>query len=71
MTDERAPDGRCRRRLAAGALLVAAFGLFSAQAGAAETIEVLGNRRIDAETVRSYFHAAADGRFDEAARDAG
>ena len=29
-----------------------------------------GNRRIDAETVRSYFHAAPDGRFDEAARDA-
>ena len=26
---------------------------------AAETIEVEGNRRIDAETVRSYFHAAA------------
>ena len=35
-----------------------------------ETIEVEGNRRIDAETVRSYFHAAPDGRFDAAARDA-
>jgi len=33
-------------------------------------IEVEGNRRVDAETVRSYFHAAADGRFDEASRDA-
>ncbi len=33
-------------------------------------IEVEGNRRIDAATVRSYFHAAANGRFDEAARDA-
>jgi outer membrane protein insertion porin family len=33
-------------------------------------IAVEGNRRIDAETVRSYFHAAPDGRFDEAARDA-
>jgi len=31
---------------------------------------VQGNRRIDAETVRSYFHPGADGRFDEAARDA-
>ena len=71
MTDDRAPDGRCRRGLAAAALLIAALGLFSAQAIAAETIEVQGNRRIDAETVRSYFHAAADGRFDEAARDAG
>ncbi len=29
-----------------------------------------GNRRIDAATVRSYFHAAPDGRFDDAARDA-
>jgi outer membrane protein insertion porin family len=57
--------------------LVAALALASAPAlateGAAqagETIEVQGNRRIDAETVRSYFHPAADGRFDEAARDA-
>ena len=31
---------------------------------------VQGNRRIDADTVRSYFHAAPDGRFDDAARDA-
>ena len=36
----------------------------------ASTIDVQGNRRIDAETVRSYFHAASSGRFDEAARDA-
>jgi outer membrane protein insertion porin family len=34
-------------------------------------ITVEGNRRIDADTVRSYFHATSDGRFDEAARDAG
>jgi outer membrane protein insertion porin family len=53
------------------------FALASAPAPAAEapgqareTIDVQGNRRIDAETVRSYFHAAPDGRFDEAARDA-
>ena len=55
-------------------LLAAAFALTIAIAGTAqarETIDVQGNRRIDAETVRSYFHAAPDGRFDEAARDAG
>jgi outer membrane protein insertion porin family len=39
-------------------------------AEARDVITVQGNRRIDAETVRSYFHAAPDGRFDEAARDA-
>ena len=71
MTDDRAPHVRCRRGFAAATLLIAALGLFSAQAVAAEAIEVQGNRRIDAETVRSYFHAAPDGRFDEAARDAG
>ena len=71
MTNDRAPDVRCRRGFAAAALLIAALGLFSAQAIAAETVEVQGNRRIDAETVRSYFHPTPDGRFDEAARDAG
>jgi outer membrane protein insertion porin family len=39
-------------------------------AKARDSIDVQGNRRIDAETVRSYFHAAPDGRFDEATRDA-
>ena len=33
-------------------------------------IEVQGNRRVDAETVRSYFHANREGRLDEASRDA-
>jgi outer membrane protein insertion porin family len=72
MTDHSAPGGRCRRSIAAGLLLVAALGLCSGQTAAAgaEAIEVQGNRRIDAETVRSYFHPASDGRFDEAARDA-
>jgi len=69
MTDWKAQSARRRRWIAAGSLLIAA-GLFSAPARAAETIEVQGNRRIDAETVRSYFHATADGRFDAAARDA-
>ncbi len=71
-----ASDRRRARSSAAGALVIAALALFSVQAVAAESapareaIAVEGNRRIDAETVRSYFHAAPDGRFDEAARDA-
>jgi outer membrane protein insertion porin family len=74
---------RCRRSITASALLVAALGLVSAPGGASEAdapprdinaqargaITVQGNRRIDADTVRSYFHAAPDGRFDDAARD--
>jgi outer membrane protein insertion porin family len=58
-------------------LLIAVAGLISAPALAADsaaqardTIDVQGNQRIDAETVRSYFHATPDGKFDEAARDA-
>jgi outer membrane protein insertion porin family len=39
-------------------------------AKARDGVSVEGNRRIDADTVRSYFHATSDGRFDEAARDA-
>src|SRR4051812_16780568 len=70
MRDDRAPLGRGRRSIATVCLVLAGLGLLSGQALAAETIEVQGNRRIDAETVRSYFHAAADGRFDEPARDA-
>jgi outer membrane protein insertion porin family len=58
--------------------LAAALGSISmpavaneAAAQAHEAIEVQGNRRIDADTVRSYFHAAPNGRLDDAARDAG
>jgi outer membrane protein insertion porin family len=69
-----APGRRWRRSIAAGALLVGAFGLLliptEAAAQGRDVIEVQGNRRIDADTVRSYFHAAPDGRFDDAARDA-
>src|ERR1700744_5659902 len=36
-----------------------------------ESIAVDGNKRVDAATVRSYFKPSADGRYDEAARDAG
>jgi outer membrane protein insertion porin family len=61
--------------VAALALIFALEAVGTAQARetdvqARDAIEVQGNRRIDAETVRSYFHAAPDGRFDEAARDA-
>src|SRR6266436_9652272 len=69
-------ERRSRSRLA-GALLATALGLFSAPALAAEaaaqaheSIAVEGNRRVDTDTVRSYFRAAPDGRFDDAARDA-
>jgi outer membrane protein insertion porin family len=55
----------------------ATVGLLSASAIAAETaaasretITVDGNRRIDADTVRSYFRPSPDGRYDAAARDA-
>ncbi|HET7885254.1 MAG TPA: outer membrane protein assembly factor BamA [Bradyrhizobium sp.] len=34
------------------------------------SVDVEGNKRVDVATVRSYFHASPDGRFDEAARDA-
>jgi outer membrane protein insertion porin family len=67
------PVERCRRSRNAGALLVAALGLVAVPAIAdqtAQTITVEGNRRIDAETVRSYFHATPDGRYDAAALDA-
>jgi outer membrane protein insertion porin family len=68
-------SARCYRSISAGALLAAVLGLFpapalAAEAAAQESIAVEGNRSVDAETVRSYFHAAPDGRFDEAARDA-
>jgi outer membrane protein insertion porin family len=66
-----------RLRAAAGLLLGALLGPTSVPAVAAEpasssgeVIAVDGNRRVDAETVRSYFHPGSDGRFDEAARDA-
>jgi outer membrane protein insertion porin family len=56
------------------ALLAAAIiatSLVPASVNAApEQIIVEGNRRIDADTVRSYFHAGAGDRYDDAARDA-
>jgi outer membrane protein insertion porin family len=84
MSTSRVLAGRSGRWRIAVVLFTAAFGLIAAPATADEAdakarvvdakardvITVQGNRRIDAETVRSYFHAAPDGRFDEAARDA-
>jgi outer membrane protein insertion porin family len=77
MGQGRMPIRRCRRLTATGVLLVAALGPISVSAVAAESeararevISVEGNRRIDPETVRSYFHASPGGRFDDAARDA-
>jgi outer membrane protein insertion porin family len=72
----RVPVRRRWRSLSAQVLVAAlalAFGPALATEGTAQarqTIDVQGNRRIDAETVRSYFHALPDGRFDEAGRDA-
>jgi outer membrane protein insertion porin family len=42
----------------------------TANEAAAQVIGVAGNHRIDADTVRSYFHAAAGGGYDAASLDA-
>jgi outer membrane protein insertion porin family len=68
------PTRRRRRMPIAAALTVAALMLIPSAGNASETaaqvISVEGNHRIDADTVRSYFHAAADGSFDAASLDA-
>jgi outer membrane protein insertion porin family len=65
-------DGRTTRTKAA---LLAAAALATllvpiSVTAAPDQISVDGNRRIDAETIRSYFHADAGGHTDDAARDA-
>ena len=66
---------RAQRLLAMGGILAATVAMMSI-AMAAETtpsrnsIFVEGNRRVEAETIRSYFHASQGGRYDEASRDA-
>jgi outer membrane protein insertion porin family len=66
---------RAQRLLAVGGILAATVAMMSI-AMAAETasprgaIVVEGNRRVEAETIRSYFHASQGGRYDEASRDA-
>jgi outer membrane protein insertion porin family len=60
----------CRLRVSA-VLLAAVFLSCSAlAAAAADTISVEGNRRIDTDTVRSYFKPGPDGHYDDASRDA-
>jgi outer membrane protein insertion porin family len=61
---------RNRRPLIEAALLIGALCLFAAPSIAGQTITVEGNRRVDAETVRSYFHPWTDGQYDAATRDA-
>jgi outer membrane protein insertion porin family len=56
--------------VAASALLVASASVSDAAASAHETIIVEGNRRVEADTVRSYFHAWPGGQLDAAALDA-
>jgi outer membrane protein insertion porin family len=61
------------RSIVAVVLLAVAFLLSFRPALAVEAREAIvveGNRRVDANTVRSYFHPTPDGRYDEAARDA-
>jgi outer membrane protein insertion porin family len=58
--------------IAAGWLAAAAC-VGAAAAGGAEqdpAITVIGNRHIGADMIRSFFHAAPDGQYDAAARDA-
>lgn len=71
------PFKRPHRLRIAACWLAGTFALLSVTSVATEAaqpsrdlIVVEGNRRVDAETVRSYFHAAPDGKFDDAARDA-
>ncbi len=66
---------RAQRLLAMGGILAATVAMMSI-AMAAETapprnsIVVEGNRRVEAETIRAYFHTSQGGRYDEASRDA-
>jgi outer membrane protein insertion porin family len=65
-----------RPRMIGSSLIVAAALLNAVAPLSAESmspppasIVIEGNRRIEADTVRSYFHTGPDGRLDEAARD--
>ena len=64
---------RCAAPLVLGASILVAAVLLAPAVVMAETgssITVEGNRRIEAETIRSYFHARPGGRLDAAALDA-
>lgn len=60
---------RAQRLLTMGGVLAATVAMMSI-AMAAGAIDIEGNRRVDADTIRSHFHAGPGGRYDEAARDA-
>ena len=66
--------GRHASRLQIACVLLAAMLVLpvtpAASSDARASISVEGNRRVDADTVRSYFPPSPDGRYDEAARDA-
>jgi len=71
-------DGRAKTIvLSLAALILLSASAFAEDAKPAggnkadENIVVEGNKRVEAATVRSYFKASANGRYDEAARDAG
>jgi outer membrane protein insertion porin family len=64
------PIERARRSWIADALVAVSLVISSTVANAGEAIDVEGNRRIDTDTVRSYFHPGADGNYDAAALDA-
>src|SRR5438105_12258759 len=71
------PCKRSQRLRVAAWWLAGTFGMISLTSAVADPAEpsrdlivVEGNRRVEAETVRSYFHATPDGKFDDAARDA-
>jgi outer membrane protein insertion porin family len=61
-------DDSVVRRVAVRTLLLgwAAIGVLNAQSAASGELDiaVVGNRRIEAATVRSYFHSRPDGQFD-------
>jgi outer membrane protein insertion porin family len=63
--------GSRQRRLAASFVIAISCSMTAAAAAATQdTITIEGNRRTDADTVRSYFHADETGRYDAAALDA-
>ncbi|WP_410052540.1 outer membrane protein assembly factor BamA [Bradyrhizobium sp. SZCCHNRI1003] len=68
------PSCGSKPRSLAALLLVATMSTFAASGtgiAAQSTIAVEGNRRIEADTVRTYFHPDSSGHYDAAALDAG
>jgi len=65
---------RAHRLLAMGGIVAATIAMMSIAMAETtslrEAIVVEGNRRVDVETIRSHFHPAPGGRYDETSRDA-